>query len=101
METGRLDTDPMVPFFPRVGLESRGCKREPPKVPDVGAGDSEGKRVGVMPEGSREERREAESGLRRLAGVPPPRAHPSPTAGALDRNNKKISTSLARRPVLP
>ena len=39
--TGGLETDPMVPNFPEVGLQSRGCKREPPKVPDVGAGDAE------------------------------------------------------------
>lgn len=58
----------MVPYVPRVGLASRGYKREPPKVPDVGAGDSEGEMVGEMLRGKKT--REAESGLRRVAGVP-------------------------------
>ena len=62
----------MAPSFPTVGLESRGCKREPPKVPDVGAGDSERERVGEMLERRGEERREAESGLRQGEGCPPP-----------------------------
>lgn len=81
----------MVPYFPRVGLESRGCKRESPKVPDVGAGESEGDRVGETLE-RREERREQRAVSGRWQGCAPPRTCPSPTAGALDRNNKKIST---------
>jgi hypothetical protein len=31
-----------------VGLESRGCKREPRKVLDVGVGNAEGERMGEM-----------------------------------------------------
>lgn len=58
----------MVSYVPRVGLASWGYKKEPPKVPDVGAGDSEGERVGEMLRGK--ERREAESGLRQVAGMP-------------------------------
>lgn len=42
METGGLEIVPVVsyfPFQPRVDLESRGYKRESPKVLEVGAGD--------------------------------------------------------------
>lgn len=59
----------MAPSFPRVGLESVGCKRESPKVPDVGAGDSEGKRVDEMLERRREERGRERS--QAGGGVPP------------------------------
>lgn len=45
----------MVPYFPEVGLQGRGCKRTP-KVPDVGAGDAERERVGEMLERRGEER---------------------------------------------
>lgn len=61
--------DPKGPTFPRVGLESRGCKREPPKVPDVGAGDSEGERVGEMLERRGEVRGRERS--QASGGVPP------------------------------
>lgn len=59
----------MAPSFPTVGLESRGCKREPPKVPDVGAGDSERERVGEMLERRGEERGRERS--QAGGGVPP------------------------------
>lgn len=86
--------DLMAPSFPRMGLESRGCKREPPKVPFVGAGDSEGERVGEMLERRGEERGRERS--QAGGGCLPLCACPSPAAGTLDRNNKKRSTSLAR-----
>ena len=72
METVGLETDPMVHYFPRVGLESRGCKREPPKVPDVGAGDSEGERVGEMLERREERGRERSQAGGRGAHFPVP-----------------------------
>lgn len=60
---------------------------------DVGAGDAEGERVGEMLE-RRGEEREAER-VQAQAGrrMPPPATAP-PTTGALDRNNKEMSTSL-------
>ena len=66
--TGGLETDPMVPNFPEVGLQSRGCKREPPKVPDVGAGDAE--REGGRDAG--EKRRERSQAGGRGAHLPVP-----------------------------
>lgn len=57
---------------------------------DVGAGDTEGERVGEKLEGKGEREAEwAQAGGR----VPPPAPAP-PTAGALDRNNKEPSTNL-------
>lgn len=78
VETGGLETDPMVPYFPEVGLQGRGCKREPPKVPDVGAGDAERERVGEMLE-RRGERRERSQAGGRGAHLPVPA--PSPLQG--------------------
>lgn len=57
---------------------------------DVGAGDTEGERMGEKLERKEERGREwAQVGGR----MPPPLPAP-PTAGALDRNNKEISTNL-------
>lgn len=89
-DKGGLSNTVPFPSSPqlREDIESRGCKREPPQVPHVGAGDSEGERVGEMLQ-----RREAESGLRLASGVPTfPHARPS-RCRATDRNNKDISTN--------
>lgn len=62
-------------------------------MPDVGAGDSEGVRVGEMLRGK--ERTEAEQSQARWQGAHLPVPAPPPLQG-LDRNNKKRSTSLIR-----
>jgi hypothetical protein len=69
-----------------VGLESRGCKREPRKVLDVGVGNAEGERMGEMLK--RRGEREADCGLRLAGGHHLPMPAPPP-AGALDRTIKR------------
>lgn len=100
-ERGGLKNVPVAPLSPipaQDGPRRAGAVRGNPKVLDVGAGDTEGEQMGEELEGKEE--REAESGLRPVVGVPPP-APATPTAGALDRNNKEPSTNLRTPAVLP